>query len=119
MKLSEFIEETLTEIVRGVKSAQDKIADTNAEIQPSGLAKFNNDQFPFPFKPGRGIVNMVEYDVAVETSDEASTKGGVGVAMAVIGVGVQASEGEKTSRAHRIKFSVPLLLPGKDAGAEE
>lgn len=72
MKLSEFIEETLTEIVTGVESAQKNISRTNAEIAPSGLAKFNNDQFPYPFKPGRGIVNMVEYDVAVETSDETS-----------------------------------------------
>jgi hypothetical protein len=115
MELSEFIEKTLTEIVTGVESAQKNVSETNAEIAPSGLAKFNNDQFPYPFKPGRGIVNMVEYDVAVETSDETSTKGGIGIVMAAIGAGVQSKMGEKASTVHRIKFTVPLLLPGKNA----
>mgnify|MGYP000173938609 CR=1 FL=1 len=119
MKLSDFIEETLTEIVNGVKSAQNNIIDTNAEIAPSGLAKFSNDQFLHPFKAGRGIVNMVEYDVAVETSGEDSSKAGIGIVMAAIGAGAQAATSDKSSKIHRIKFTVPLLLPGKDANEEK
>ncbi|UCE59386.1 MAG: hypothetical protein JSU63_18330 [Phycisphaerales bacterium] len=115
MRLSHFIAETLTEIVNGVRSAQDNVKETNAEISPSGLHKFSNDQFPGPFKPGRGIVNMVEYDVGVETEGEGSAKAGVGVFLATIGIGTQVEGKERTSAVHRIRFSVPLLLPSKNA----
>jgi alpha-D-ribose 1-methylphosphonate 5-triphosphate diphosphatase PhnM len=119
MKLSEFIEDTLTEIVKGVESAQKNVSDTNAEIAPSGLVKFSNDQLPYLYKSGRGIVNIVEYDVAVETSGEDSTKAGIGIVMAAIGAGAQAATSDKSSNIHRIKFTVPLLLPGKDANEEK
>ncbi|MHC4404562.1 MAG: hypothetical protein ACYTG0_33320 [Planctomycetota bacterium] len=115
MQLAEFIEESLVQMIQGVKKAQDKTRDTDAEIAPAGLAKFADDQTQIMFKPGQGLVNMVEYDVAVTTGEKTSAQGGIGIVMAVLGVGAQAKMEDSSSAIHRIKFSIPVVLgPGEE-----
>lgn len=111
VKLQEFVERTLVEIIAGVKN-------TNAEISPTGVR-----YTPYPgetvmFKPKRGIIQTVQFDVAVTTTKEGKAKEKVGV-MEVVGIGGDA--GISKEAINRVKFTVPVLLPSKpyEPGEEE
>ena len=111
MELKQFIRETLVQIVAGVKEAQDAVKDTNAEISPTALHYSPEEGSRLVFKMGRGIVQFVEFDVAVSTTEAASAKGGLGIFVGEIGIGAKGQVDEQRAAVNRIKFSVPLLLP--------
>jgi Trypsin-co-occurring domain 2 len=105
MKLSEFVEETLTEILTGIREAQKKegggliSAEMYADGKSFGLI-------------GSGSANFtaVQFDVSVL----AETKGAGKAGIRVWSVGAEGS-GEHTSQhTSRIKFAVPLRLPQGD-----
>jgi len=56
-------------------------------------------------------IQMVEFDVAVQATEGDSTKRGVGVMVAAIGLGAQQQSDEGRSTTSRVKFSVPVVLP--------
>jgi hypothetical protein len=122
LELSAFIRETLVEIVRGVEQARDAIKkmETNAEICPTGL-RFEKDKSPAPYKPGRGFIQEVLFDVAITVSKEHSAEGG-GKGSLSIGVpslpwlGGVGAEGDLTyehQRGRHVTFKVPVLLPSE------
>lgn len=60
-------------------------------------------------------VAMVEFDIALSEAKGTDTKGGIGVFLGAVGLGSQgASHGESSSNS-RVKFSVPIVLPGDEA----
>ena len=119
MKLQEFVTETLTQILAGVRDAQAKIEDDNydptssAKISPplstsaETLEKkgYRTDAY---FRP----VQNVEFDVAVTVNETMEAKGGAGLLVATIGLGARAEIGSTDTTVHRIKFAVPVVLPG-------
>jgi hypothetical protein len=106
MKLSKFIDETLTEILTGIREAQKKegggliSAEMHADGRSVGLLSLS----------GHGNFSAVQFDVSVL----AETKGGAKAGIMVWSVGAEGS-GEHTSQhTSRIKFTVPLRLPQGD-----
>lgn len=127
LELSTFIRETLVEIVKGVEQARDAVKEmeTNAEICPTGLRFAKASPPSVPFKPGRGFVQEVEFDVAVTVSKEQSSEG-TGKSGLSIGVPsipwLGAVEAESNvalgrqrgrSEVSRVTFRVPVLLPSE------
>lgn len=111
MNLEEFISLALTEIVMGVANARENVAKHGALVGsdkvygPATVAKLFCDEH------GR-TVSFVEFDIALSKGSSEDTKGGIGVFLGSIGLGVQGvSRGEETAHS-RIKFTVPLVLPG-------
>ena len=96
MELQDFIDETLKQIISGVRSAQESAIELGAKINPRGGS----------------VVEMrnVHFDIAVNTSEKAVTKGGV-VVGPVGSVGSQDQSDVAGSSMSRIKFSVPVKLP--------
>ena len=113
MELKEFVKDTLVQIVTGVKEAQDVVKETNAEISPTGLRWQGGEQTPIIFKEGRGIVQIVEFDIALTATKGKSAQGGVKVFGGVINLGAKGKAEEAKAAANRIKFTVPILLPSK------
>jgi len=125
MELSRFISETLVGIVQGVEKARGEVKSLpiDAEICPTGL--FFRGDSPAPFKPGRGFVQAVEFDVEVVVSTgqsgEVSAEGGLSVgvpALAWLSGGKLAGDlsGKRQRdrrRASRVTFTVPVLLPSE------
>jgi len=112
MKLEDFVAEALTEIINGVKRAQEQVASTGARINPSGY------KVPFDRLEGRkwssengDTTETVEFDVAVTTTEGTETKGGIGVFVGAVGLGSQGRSEAQNSSVTRIKFSVPVVLP--------
>jgi hypothetical protein len=105
MDLETFIAETLRQIVKGVKTAQQHEDCKGASINPID---------PRPGHPHGQVVRVkeIEFDVAVTVSEgsERQGKGNIGVA-SILGIGGHASSTSANSSVSRIKFAVPLILP--------
>lgn len=110
MKLSEMIEETLSEIAIGVKNAKEKSRGVLA-ISPGTM-------------DGKVVaeITYIEFDVSVAVAEAAegtsSTEKGVGGELRVMSIGLgakaNAATGEKSSASshttHRITFKVPICM---------
>ncbi|MFZ3079680.1 MAG: hypothetical protein WA109_08340 [Bellilinea sp.] len=93
MELKEFVSETLTQIIDGVKIAQTQASETNAVIARDG------------------DYVKVEFDVAITTTDVTEGKVGAGIFVASINLGGQARGEISNQTLSHIMFSIPLYLP--------
>ena len=116
--LDQFVEETLSAIIRGVSSAQEKDKNNDEKkclINPDIM--YDADGGPKGKNYAtvdRNLVHMIDFDVAVTTNEGATAGGKVGVFVAVLGLGVNGEVAAHENIASRIKFQVPLALPKKD-----
>ena len=53
----------------------------------------------------------VEFDIVVTAIDQDKTKGGLGIFVGGVGVGVQGQIDALNSTVNRIRFSVPIYFP--------
>ncbi|MBO6892852.1 MAG: hypothetical protein JJ866_12995 [Roseibium sp.] len=107
MELKEFVAETLTQIIDGVKEAQAREDGPNVNAAMSG-AEFGGNLVNVGTY---GVATRVDFDVAVT----AESKGGAGAKLSVFGVGVEGGAGHTAGTANRISFSVPVRLPDGDS----
>lgn len=112
MELKDFITQTLTNIIEGVKNGQ-KIADTHeAKINPKDLYPLNyTSGSTYADIEKERFAQFVDFDIAVTTSEETMGKGGVGIFIGSMGIGGQAKLETTNSLVNRIRFSVPIFLP--------
>jgi len=118
MELKSFVSETLVEIVEGEKEAQEKTKEAGALINPKGVFTESNTKIVkwLPERVSSGDWRedqIVEFDVAVAVSEKDEAKGGVGIQVAsiMIGLGVSGKIEDENNTISRLKFSVPLFLP--------
>jgi len=108
VELDAFVEATLIAIVRGATAARKVVKDLGGEVNPSignaNATKTITDDY------NQAIVS-VDFDVAVAATEAKENKGGMGVAIALLGMGATQAETSGFSHASRIKFTVPLVLP--------
>jgi len=107
MELNKFVEETLKQVLDGIKSAQateSNGGNVNADIGGIQLGGklINAGKY--------GNVTRVDFDVSVS----AETSGGAGAKLKVFGVGVEGGGERRTGSENRISFSVPVRLPDGD-----
>ena len=117
MELQTFIRASLTQIVNGIKEAQDDPKNAGAVIVP--MRFFDGDK-KVHWPKAETRVTKVDFDVAV--SAEETAKGGGKASLAVMGVGLSGGGGKEKSASSvsRIKFEIMIVLPGKDEkGAEQ
>jgi len=111
MNVQEFISGAITQIVAGVADARAAVEKYGANAGSDPVYGFVKSNKVMTDASGRQVT-LVEFDVALTQADATDTKGGIGVFLGSVGVGSQAaSHGESTSYS-RIKFSVPVVLPG-------
>ena len=111
MNLREFIQEALVEIVAGVADARKKAAEHGAIIGSTQVYGNTKEAKIITDAIGR-TVSLVEFDIALANADSTDTKGGIGVFLGSIGLGSQGTSHGETSTNSRIKFLVPVVLPG-------
>jgi len=112
MELRDFVAETLRQIIDGIKAAQEYSSDKGAKVNPKKLY-FRTDQGSVKLQDRStgALVQEIDFDVAVTTTEGTQTKGGIGVFVGPIGLGSQGQSNVNNQSVSRIKFSVPLLLP--------
>ncbi len=108
MDLSDFIKETLRDVIAGVAGAQED-AEIGKYIAPTfRFGMDHKEDYRGVFVHGSNNHAVVEFDVAVTSETTAGAKGGFKVLVLAAG-SVDAEHTKGT--ASRIKFSVPILLP--------
>lgn len=110
IELGEFIAETLKQIIDGVIKAQEYGEKTGAQVNPSAVSVPDRADFAFHSVHGY-IAQIIDFDLAVTTSEGTKLKGGVGVFVGALGVGTQGQTDIQSTAVSRIKFSVPVFLP--------
>ena len=108
MNLQEFIKTALVEIVAGVTEAREEISEHGATVGSDpvyGETLLTDSQ-------GRRV-SSVDFDIALAEGSGTETSGGIGVFLGAVGIGTQAASHGEASSHSRIKFSVPIVLPGE------
>ena len=113
MELQEFVDSTITQIINGIKSAQEKNKNTGARINPPSPPKgFTNKILQNNLLvSGDKIHTSVDFDVAIIGSEDKTGKGKAGLLVASIGLGGEFKYDKSNSIINRVKFSVLLELP--------
>lgn len=114
MELKDFVSETLKQILEGVKTAQEYSKNAGGKISPSGMGQTASNTHPQIYAKNGEFVQMIKFDVAVTTTEDDKTKGGVGVFVGAFGIGLQGENGIQNSAINRIQFNVPIVLPNQD-----
>ena len=112
MKLEDFISEALIEIVSGIKRAQTSTESTGAKINPKGYIVPQGKLVGQKWNSKNGdTTEVIEFDIAVTTTEGTETKGGIGVFVGAVGLGSQGRSEAQNSSVTKIKFSVPIVFP--------
>ena len=117
MQLKNFISLALTEIIDGVREAQEHVGKVGAQVAPAGFLKGKGTvQLHDPDHPStkRQYAQIVRFDVGVTASESDSVKGGLGVFVTGLGVGMQDPSESGNTTVSRIKFAVPVQLPTQE-----
>lgn len=111
MELKEFVKESLSQIMEGIIEAQELSVGKKYIINP--YPKKREDVYgttEYSFKPEHAV--NIDFEVVLTNTDANKGKGGIGVFLGGVGVGVQNDKEENTSNMTKIKFSIPVILPG-------
>ena len=111
MELKDFISESLIQIIDGVTAAQEHASKKGAEVAPH-LSPGSVPDGTFLAYHADTPLQTVEFDIAVTASEKDKAEGTIGILVATLGVGVRGSEERQTTELSRIKFKVPVGLPG-------
>jgi hypothetical protein len=106
MDLAEFVDETLSEILAGIRAAQRKEGGgaIGAEMYAGGQGLLVNGGTS-------GMFSVVEFDVSVVAETSAGGKGG----LRVWSVGVEGQGKRSDQQTSRVRFAVQLKIPRGEA----
>lgn len=111
MKLEEFVQETLREIINGVVAAQAHAAEHKAIVNAQAAVTDDNAKHILKDYGSGKAIQMVEFDVAVTARDGTSTQGGIGVFVGPVALGSKGKSDVANESASRVKFTIPIALP--------
>jgi hypothetical protein len=113
MVLDEFLSAAISQIIKGVRDAQQQEKtfhkpgmpqELKAGINPVEVRKYDSVQ------RSSGHQN-IEFDLAVTIEKGSKTKGGIGVFAGVVKAGTSGESDKTQTAVNRIKFVVPIVLP--------
>jgi hypothetical protein len=113
IELGDFISTTLTEIFRGVRVAQKEIEIENGAINPrlEKRKSIDNSDHVIGISSKGHLAYLVEFDVAVTSTDKDGRTSRLGVVSSILKAGMDTTRGHDASSSSRIRFTVPLALP--------
>jgi Trypsin-co-occurring domain 2 len=109
VNLAEFVEETLSEILTGIRAAQGREGGEAVGAGfTTGLTSGSNIAGTNLFHShAAGVFTVVDFDVSVAAETTATGKGGI----RVMSIGAEGGAERKSQEASRVKFAVQLKLP--------
>jgi len=111
MELQEFITESITQIIKGTKDAQEKLKDLGVIISPQlSFTTFLNKRDDLSnSQSGNAII--IEFDIALSTSKSNEKTGKAGLVVASVGIGGHFKKSNTNNTISKIKFPIPITLP--------
>ena len=114
MKLSDFITETITEIIAGVFNAQENAKEKNAIVNPAHLVFDGNVYTKVGSAQTYGeIVTPINFEISLTVSETDKEQGGFGIFAAAFGAGVKGENEDRKENIHKIKFQTIIQLPSQ------
>ncbi len=112
MELEEFVKRAIVDIVTAAVEAHKVVQAHGAAVNPTNIS-FRPDQLAGAgYTDDHNITRLIEFDVAVTASEGTGTKGGIGVVLGAVALGSQGQSQQQREAISRIRFTVPILLPG-------
>jgi hypothetical protein len=111
MKLEDFIYESITQIIGGVKKAQNFAAENGASINPVSLRQSKSSGDSYYDDNSLRPAQLIDFDVSVSTKEDDEISGKAGIFVSVLKLGIEGKEGSQNLTSNRLRFSVPLMLP--------
>jgi len=112
MKLDQYVEETLKQVIKGIGAAKDYGDSHNAKVNPAS-ATFHSQNSTIIYCSETGVpIQEVQFDVAVSVSEGANKTDAPEITVGSSSITGNSQTSETTnSTTNRIKFSIPVLLP--------
>lgn len=120
MNIQDFVEETLRQIMQGVKNAGEHAKGLGGAVNPfKGTGYGNADDVPY--EDGFAEKTLVGFDLQVVAVDSATTEKGAKIAVLGQGGGLGKATGHEHSETSRVRFKVKVMLPHMkvEGGSEE
>lgn len=116
MRLGEFISQAVSEIIDGVTQAQEYAKGMGASINPRHVNWSDTKNSFFVVDQSIGadlspLVTTIDFEVLVTTGEDDTVKGGVGILVAALGIGLQGEVKEYQQAVNRINFQILAQLP--------
>jgi len=120
MELKEFVSQTLTQVLAGIKDAQPEADKLRADVNPRviwrdlGQAK-GKDIHPLVLAGGEGDIGqatyLIEFDVSLAVISEKDKRGAGKIDVYVVSLGGGLTSKQSSAQTHRVKFVVPVWYP--------
>lgn len=112
MELKDFIAQTTSQIMQGVKEAQRLAQESGGAVNPKGQLYLAADAAPFMDKDTTRIGDFIHFDVAVEVTEGKGKSGGAKISVPTIGgLGGQLNEERQDKSISRVSFRLPVIYP--------
>jgi len=107
ISLKDFISQTLTQLVEGIKDAQGNVEDLGGSVNPKGSLHLSGSSATIQHKETSRMGSEVEFELAVTGSDTAKGDGKLGIWVLAGSI----SKSLETGYVNKIRFSVPVIFP--------
>lgn len=111
MHSREFVSQSLTQLVQGVKETQEQTSGQGAKIGADFYGSKECTAHGFALLNGGGVAQVVHFDVAFTVTSDPGTKGGIGIVAGFIGLGSSGESKAENTAVSRVRFAVPIGLP--------
>lgn len=118
MNLKDFIKETIIEISTAITECNKELSENGTIVNPRDVLGENKkwlNVYGYLSEGERRLraIQLVNFDVAVTATDRSGKKGGIGIAVASLGIGAQGKTEEENVSYSRLTFSIPVALPNE------
>ena len=113
IELKQFVTATLVQIIEGVRDAQEAAAEAGGKVNPVLPAAGKRISADGLRDNDHSYSRLVEFDIAITSAEETGSHAGIKVFLAGLGGGAGGQSAKQDSSVTRIKFPVPVFLPGQ------
>ena len=121
MDLKDFVKESIVQIAKGIEEANAELLEADAMVNPIYVTMHSDNaqsygrtkkRDPGFGEPDSRVVQKVEFDVAVVAESGQQGSAGAKLSIASIGIGADGKTESSKKSESRIRFSIPVVLPG-------
>lgn len=111
LQLDDFVAETLSQIVSGVRKAREETGLRGIGVRPSSAPAVNASNPDVVLTEGRAAAQSVRFDVALTVAENTGSSAKIGVVSGLINGGGTMDGQSQNSSVSRVQFAIPVLLP--------
>lgn len=113
MELKEFIKDTVTQIADAVTELNGGTSKYKLTVNPiTSITNGFSENDTIDVANDRCKITNIEFDLVLATSEDKGHTAKVGVLANIVGMGISSDNNAKNESVNKIRFSLPVLLPG-------